>query len=196
MSRPRGMCWMWAAATGTYCRYLAGKGLRVVGVDKYFTNPVEDVEIVAHDVEEPLPFETGTFDLVMAWDILEHVDDKALVAEIVRVLRPGGVLLCSVPHSADALLQRVGLTFVHHIDKTHRHSYTHESLRALLEGQALGDVVIDADGGQGYPYLVLSFIPSALFRFLTRCWLAALRRLGHLDVNICHGDLYAMARKG
>ncbi len=180
---------------GTYSRYLAAKGLTVVGVDKYFTDPVQGVEIVPHDVEHPLPFDAASFDLVMAWDILEHVNDMLLIQEIIRVLRPGGIVLCSVPHADDSLLLCVGLTFVHHKDKTHRRVYTQESLRALLEGHGLGDLVIEADGGQSYPYLVLSFIPNAFLRFLTRCWLALLRRLGQMDVNVCHGDLYASARK-
>lgn len=45
-----------------------------------------------------LPFGADKFDLVAAFDILEHVpDDTLAVAEITRVLRPGGLLLLSVP---------------------------------------------------------------------------------------------------
>jgi SAM-dependent methyltransferase len=46
----------------------------------------------------PLPFEDGRFDLVTALDVLEHVDDDGrLLAELRRVLRPGGVALVTVP---------------------------------------------------------------------------------------------------
>ncbi|MBS0341903.1 MAG: methyltransferase domain-containing protein [Proteobacteria bacterium] len=45
-----------------------------------------------------LPFAEGTFDLVCALDIVEHVDDgDGALAELVRVARPGGVLLISTP---------------------------------------------------------------------------------------------------
>ena len=45
-----------------------------------------------------MPFETASFDVVTAMDIIEHIDDdKAAVGEIFRVLRPGGRLFVTVP---------------------------------------------------------------------------------------------------
>jgi SAM-dependent methyltransferase len=45
-----------------------------------------------------LPFRSGTFDAVTALDVIEHVpDDARAVSEISRVLRPGGILVASVP---------------------------------------------------------------------------------------------------
>ena len=48
---------------------------------------------------ERLPFAAAAFDAVLCLDVLEHVaDERAVIAEIARVLRPGGVLIASVPH--------------------------------------------------------------------------------------------------
>lgn len=45
-----------------------------------------------------LPFRTGIFDAVVCSEVLEHTTDpQALVAESSRVLRPGGLLLFSMP---------------------------------------------------------------------------------------------------
>jgi SAM-dependent methyltransferase len=45
-----------------------------------------------------LPFATGSFDRVIASEVLEHVaDDGAALAELARVLRPGGALAVTVP---------------------------------------------------------------------------------------------------
>jgi hypothetical protein len=45
-----------------------------------------------------LPFANGTFDLVAAFDIVEHVDDDdAALAELARVAAPGATVLLSVP---------------------------------------------------------------------------------------------------
>lgn len=51
---------------------------------------------------ESLPFEDGTFALVVAADVLEHVLDlNAVVREMLRVLRPDGVLVVRSPDSED-----------------------------------------------------------------------------------------------
>lgn len=83
-----------------------------------------------------LPFHDAAFDLVIVVDLLEHLeDDRGLLAEIARCLRPGGRAVVNVPHLKPwALLPRVrhaiGLTDVWH---GHRHpGYTRASLAAML----------------------------------------------------------------
>jgi len=45
-----------------------------------------------------LPFGDGEFDRVVAAEVLEHIpDDAAAIAELVRVLRPGGTIAVTVP---------------------------------------------------------------------------------------------------
>lgn len=45
-----------------------------------------------------LPFPDAAFDRVIAAEILEHVgDDRGVLAELVRVLRPGGTIAVTVP---------------------------------------------------------------------------------------------------
>lgn len=58
------------------------------------------IQPVLANVDEPLPFEDASFDAVVAGELLEHLQfPDALVAEIARVLRPGGVLVGSVPNA-------------------------------------------------------------------------------------------------
>ncbi len=47
---------------------------------------------------EDLPFADRSVDTLVAFDVLEHCpDDEAALAEVVRVLRPGGALIAAVP---------------------------------------------------------------------------------------------------
>jgi len=47
---------------------------------------------------ERIPFEEGGFDVVACLDVLEHVDDEqTALQELLRVTRPGGAALVSVP---------------------------------------------------------------------------------------------------
>jgi SAM-dependent methyltransferase len=59
--------------------------------------PSAHAEAVAGDARE-LPFPDGTFDCVIASEILEHVRaDDAVIAELIRVLKVGGQLAVTVP---------------------------------------------------------------------------------------------------
>ena len=46
----------------------------------------------------PLPCDTESFDLITLLDVLEHIEnDRAILKEVARALRPGGLLLLTVP---------------------------------------------------------------------------------------------------
>jgi len=54
---------------------------------------------VAQASGERIPFPDATFDVVFSHEVLEHVaDDRACVAEMVRVVRPGGRIVVFVPN--------------------------------------------------------------------------------------------------
>jgi len=54
---------------------------------------------------ERLPFEDGSFDLVVSFETIEHVaDSDAALAELRRVLAPDGTLLISTPNAARYLV--------------------------------------------------------------------------------------------
>ena len=82
-----------------------------------------------------LPFTDAEFDLVVVADMIEHVaDDIAFVAELARVLKPGGRLVVNTPHARTTALRRARLA-LGQTDEKHGHlrpGYTRESLGSLL----------------------------------------------------------------
>lgn len=70
-----------------------------------------DAHIFVHDLEKPLPFETGTFDAVYSSHTLEHLhleDARRLLHECARVLKPGGVCRTLVPDLRPIVLEYAG----------------------------------------------------------------------------------------
>lgn len=73
----------------------------------------------------PLPFRDASFDWVISFQVIEHIrDDRAFVAEIHRVLRPGGRFLVTTPNAPMSLTR----------NPWHVREYTPEELRQLLLG--------------------------------------------------------------
>ncbi|MCA2217896.1 class I SAM-dependent methyltransferase [Jidongwangia harbinensis] len=79
-----------------------------------------------------LPLRAGTVDLVTAFDVIEHIEDDYLaVAEIRRVLRPGGTLLVTVP--ADMRLWSAHDVAAYHFRRYDRDGLTRVLTKAGLQ---------------------------------------------------------------
>ena len=88
------------------------------------------------DLDQPLEVPDASFDVVVAGELLEHLrDPQALVAEIRRVLRPGGTLVASVPN-AYRLKGRLRFLFGRppESDPTHLQMFSAAEVRTLLSG--------------------------------------------------------------
>ncbi len=59
------------------------------------------VDAISHDLSQPLPFETGAFEVVICIEVLEQLFAPAtVVAEAARTLRAGGILIVGIPNAA------------------------------------------------------------------------------------------------
>jgi SAM-dependent methyltransferase len=87
-----------------------------------------------------LPFPDGSFDRIIAAEVLEHIpDDGAAIRELARVLRPGGTMAVTVPAW---LAERIcwALSDEYHapfVDGGHVRIYRASELRAKLRGVGL-----------------------------------------------------------
>lgn len=86
---------------GYWLSWLKDKGFKdLVGVD--IANYLHDKSIPHSVVDinvEKLPFPNTSFDLVTAFQVLEHLENYFLIEqEIKRILKPGGYFIFSVPN--------------------------------------------------------------------------------------------------
>ena len=82
--------------------YVGGNEVVGVDADREALAEAERLGIETHwaDLDQPLDFPDAGFDVVVAGELLEHLrDPERLVAEIRRVLRPGGTFVASVPNA-------------------------------------------------------------------------------------------------
>lgn len=87
------------SCNGTLAEFMRKKSSgKVTVVDKCMTNPYlhKDIVTVEGDIFDS-GLKTGAYDLVTCTQVIEHVDDKALLNEIYRLLKPNGYALITTP---------------------------------------------------------------------------------------------------
>jgi ubiquinone/menaquinone biosynthesis C-methylase UbiE len=95
--------------TGRHTLWLTEAGASVTAVD--FSEGMlaearrklgmESVHFIVHDLHQPLPMPSGSYDLVVSGLVLEHLRDLGnFFAEVARVLKPGGRAVVSAMHPA------------------------------------------------------------------------------------------------
>jgi len=113
-----------------------------------------------------LNFPDNSFDVVVMWHVLEHVSDpRPTLAEVSRILRPGGLFLVAVPNfgSPEARLTKAGWF---HLDcPRHLSHHTPGSLARILGAAGLAPAWSSSLAPE---YDVFSFIQSLLNWFGVR----------------------------
>jgi len=112
-------------------------GFEAVGIDsndlalKYCSR--RGVAAVKGEIGE-IPFPDSDVDAALLLDVLEHLsDEKAAIAEAVRILKPGGLLVCTVPAYSWLWTQR---------DVFHHHKRRYNLTGLLNIFRLFGDIEI------------------------------------------------------
>jgi malonyl-CoA O-methyltransferase len=148
--------------TGRHALALAAAGARVTAVDfseamlqRARAKPGADaVTFVCHDLANPLPLESNSFDRVLCCLVVDHIADlNAFFRELHRLCRPGGFVLVSTMHPA-MLLRGVQARFIDPVSerRIYPESYPHQTadyvmsaVRAGLTLDHLSEHSVDAE---------------------------------------------------
>ncbi len=132
------------------CRAYACEGVTVIGVDANYTDVHEargrlayHEAIGAHgggswgcaagDILS-LPFSGEIFDLVICSEVMEHIpDDRRAAKEILRVLKPGGNLVVSVPRYFPEKICWKLSTAYYSANGGHVRIYSKQGIRQIFE---------------------------------------------------------------
>jgi ubiquinone biosynthesis O-methyltransferase len=105
--------------TGIFSRYLARKGWKVTAID---ASPEMIEEARNYESKDEIDFQNciieafdevpNSFDLILCLSMLEYIeDDEAAIQKFHQLLKPGGLLLISVPNKAGMLRKIEGVVF-------------------------------------------------------------------------------------
>lgn len=97
-----------------------------------------------HEAEYP----SAQFDVVTAAELLEHIfEPRALLQEVARILRPGGLFWTTTPHARGISARMLGLKWRCIWPPEHLQLFSIRGLKALLREAGFRDVHVDTTGG-------------------------------------------------
>jgi len=171
---------------GAYGSALAEKGRKCIGcdinLDYLRTAASQGLPVV--NVDSMLPFRDRSFDSVLIFEVIEHVNKiETILAEAFRIARKN--VLITVPNSENIqLMKENDVTYAHMLSSDHLHFFDPDSLEHLLRRHS-NDVSIERSDPI-YPFWFVG-------RSLPFYGLKLLFRLGLLKPRF-FSRLYAVAR--
>jgi SAM-dependent methyltransferase len=196
----------WGAGSGHFSFFLSRAGYRASGYSfkpfafaSWLADP--GYEFTTGSPAEPrkLPFADASFDAVSSIGVLEHVretggDEPSSLAEIARVLKPGGVFVCYHFPNRTSWIEYVA----EKLGREHRHVYrfARRDIERLVRGAGLELLEVERYGF--LPRNSLSRLPAALAssRAFARLWDGLDAALARVFAPLCQNWLFAARKPG
>lgn len=168
------------SGSGWIAKELTPKSVRVISVDLSQKNLARVriglrqglADFVLADAYH-LPFRDGSFDLIVASEVLEHLNSPVTgLQELQRVLLPKGKVVATTPYK-----EKIQYYLCIHCNKktpanAHLHSFDEPSLTSLFRSQNFGRIRFQKLGNKFFlfarVYYLLRFLPFGMWKALDR----------------------------
>ncbi len=120
-------------STGDYVYHLNQLGYETYGCDlekdkKWKKDPAR---FKVADITK-LPYNKKSFDTVIAFEIFEHLENPSLALKSLKQVAKKNIII-SVPNcELPSVFNHAGVSFYHHIDKTHVNRFTEDEIKKIL----------------------------------------------------------------
>ncbi len=102
---------------------------------------------IFHGTLHEANYPAGHFDVVTASEVIEHVDDpQEFLREIARILRPGGLLWMTTPHSNGLSFKVLGVDWTMITPPEHLNLFSVRAMEILLKQAGFGESRITTSG--------------------------------------------------
>ncbi|HAP35980.1 MAG TPA: hypothetical protein DCQ28_08585 [Bacteroidetes bacterium] len=121
-------------AVGNYCLHFKQQGYQTTGVDinLNYVNRARQRGVNVHHLNGAAPFPDKSFDTVIIFEVLEHLEHPEFVLQDAKRLARKNVLITTPNSERVDELRKEGLLFEHFADLDHKNIFTPESMHQLL----------------------------------------------------------------
>jgi SAM-dependent methyltransferase len=185
-------------ATGLFMKGMEERGWQVTGVEindyaADYARCTFGLDVKTGTLEQ-VAFDDMMFDVVTLWGVFEHVmDPKATLAEIGRILKPGGLVAMALPNPTAVEAWLFGENWVGWDRPRHLHIFTPKVIRNYLVDAGLKLTKIESFSGRwGITLLNIEFWLKAN-KIPERKWRPLLQVLYNWPLRVLSWPVYRMA---
>lgn len=120
-----------------------------IGIDAEVQNTVaKNYELKRLFINKKIPVESELANVITMQAVLEHLDyPQAIINECYRILKPGGILLITVPSPLNKypleFLAKIGLVSEEMI-KQHKNYFSHQQLQTMFKQAGFKSIAIES----------------------------------------------------
>ena len=187
-------------ATGLFINAMQIRGWQVQGVElspyaAEYARQTFGLDVITGTLESAV-LPTQNLDVVTMWDVLEHViDPKKTLAEIGRILKPGGMLALSLPNPECVEARLFGSHWIGWDRPRHLHLFTTAVLQKYLTDAGFANMKVESLGGR----LGLTLLSVQLFLTYKQYTYSAIERwltfIYNWPMRVATWPLYRFAEK-